>query len=524
VELADILGSIRRHVRISIGIIVVAVILLVAFLVTRQQVLPTKRYEATVQILIPARDVDGVRPEGVPPILLQGQTTLAQKEGTKEDAIKRAGLKEDQAKDVQFRAFLNEAGDIMTTAASSRDEAVAQKAADAYTDAFISARRDTIAANTASSQNGARSSLVTLNKQLREIEKELRDQNIDLPDVVDDSPNDDGTPSTVDIADGSGYTLDQELLIYSRNSIINEIRRTRQTYAQLEADRLTPRSYTDIVERPIPQTITPEPPSPLIPVAVALGAGLLLALAVPVLMDRFDHTIKDAKTASTTLRAPVLAAIPAWSKSEERTIPSPGSELDRAYRSLAATSVATDRLPRTLLVSSPDGSPQDSVAACFAVALAEIGVRVVLVGTNTRHAWYAGARTDDELSGTHLPDLLVRAHDGDLDASILPRLASPEVPNLFVVPPGVEDDPYLSLDGLPPLLSILSQDDVDIVIIAGPSFLADPNATILSWATRHVLWCIRTGAVTDAQAREAASRLELAGVAPFGLALIGRES
>ena len=57
----------------------------------------------------------------------------------------------------------------------------------------------------------------------------------------------------------------------------------------------------------------------------------------------------------------MLAAIPAWTRAEERTIPAPGTELDRAYRSLAATSVATDRLPRTLLVSSPDGTPQDAV-------------------------------------------------------------------------------------------------------------------------------------------------------------------
>lgn len=521
-ELADILGSIRRHVRVSIGILIVAVVLLVAFLVTRQQVLPTKRYETSVQILIPARDADGVRPEGVPPVLLQGQVTLAQKEETKEDALDRGEFDEQERKDLALRASLNEAGDIMTVAASSRSEAVSEKAAGAYAEAYIGARRDTVADTTASSQSGARASLDTLNDQLRDIEQQLRDANIDLPDLVVESTEEGAAP--VVIPEGSGYSLDEELLIYSRNSILNEIQRTRQTYAQLEADRLTPRSYTDIVERPAPVTITPEPPSPLIPVAVALGAGLLLALAVPVLMDRFDHTIKDAKTASTTLGAPVLAAIPAWSRSEDQTIPAPGSELDRAYRSLAATSVATDRLPRTLLVSSPDGRPQDSVAACFAVALAEIGVRVVLVGTNGAHQWYAGAKSEDDLAGLHLPELLVRAHDGDLDPSILGRLASDEVPNLFVVPPGVEDDPYLSLDGLPPLLSILAQDDVDIIILAGPPFLSDPNATILSWATRHVLWCIRTGAVTDAQAREAASRLELAGVAPFGLALIGRES
>jgi capsular polysaccharide biosynthesis protein/Mrp family chromosome partitioning ATPase len=522
VELSDILGSIRRHLRISIGILLAAVVLLVAFLVTRQQVLPAKRYEGTVQILIPARTEEGERPEGVPPVLLQGQVTLAQNETTKADALERGGFNEEDRRRITLVAFLNEAGDIMTVAARAPDASLARAAADAYAEAFTSARRETVSITTASAQRNARQSLVVLNDRLADIESQLREEGIELPDFVANETGEDAAPTSIDV--GSGLTLDQELLIYSRNAIINDIRSTRDTFAQLGSDALTPRSYSDIVERPAPRTITPEPPSPLIPVGIALGAGLLLALAVPVLMDRFDHTIKDARTASGTLGTPVLAAIPAWSKADDRTVPAPGTELDRAYRSLAATSVATDRLPRSLLVSSPSGTPQDAVAAAYAVALAEMGVRVVLIGTNPGHDWYSGVKPVEELEGTRFPDLLARAHAGELDASVLPQLASPEIANLFVVAPGEDDAETLSLDGLPPLLSALTTEGVDIVIIAGPPFLEDPNATILSWATRHVLWCVRLGAVTDAEAREAASRLELAGVSPFGLALIGRES
>jgi Mrp family chromosome partitioning ATPase len=522
VELSDILGSIRRHLRISIGILLAAVILLVAFLVTRQQVLPPKRFEGTVQILIPARTEEGLRPEGVPPVLLQGQTTLAQNESTKSDALERGGFSTEDRRRITLSASLNEGGDIMTVAARAPDAGLARAAADAYAEAYTNARRETVSITTASAQRNARQSLIVLNDRLSDIESQLRDDGIDLPEFVAAGSGEDAGPTTIEV--GSGLTLDQELLIYSRNAIINDIRSTRDTFAQLGSDALTPRSYSDIVERPAPRTITPEPPSPLIPVGIALGAGLLLALAVPVLMDRFDHTIKDARTASTTLGTPVLAAIPAWTKADERAVPAPGTELDRAYRSLAATSVATDRLPRTLLVSSPSGTPQDSVAAAYAVALAEMGVRVVLIGTNAGHDWYSGAKPTEELAGTRFPELLALAHAGELDESILPRLASPEIANLSVVPPGDGEEASLSLDGLPPLLSALTQAGVDIVIIAGPPFLEDPNATILSWATRHVLWCVRTGAVTDAEAREAASRLELAGVSPFGLALIGRES
>ncbi|MEZ5140522.1 MAG: hypothetical protein R2711_17625 [Acidimicrobiales bacterium] len=399
-ELADILGSIRRHLRIAVGILIIAVILLVAFLVTRQTVLPPKRYEATVQILIPARDADGVRPEGVPPILLQGQVSLAQKDTTKDDANQRGEFDADQRDDIRYRAVLNEAGDIMTVAASARQEDTAQKAADAYADAFIGARRKTVADTTASAQGGARSSLVTLNDQLREIEKELRDQNIELPDVVRESTDGDGN-SVPTVIDTQGLNLDQTLLVYSRNSIINQILRTRQTYAQLEADRLTPRSYTDVVEKPAPQTITPEPPSPLIPIAVALGGGLPRpgrpgadGPLRPHHQGRPHRVHHPGRTgARRHPRGPAATTAPSRRRAPSSTAPT-GRSRPRAWP-------RTDC--RTLLVSSPDGTPQDAVAACFAVALAEIGVRVVLVGTNANHDWYTGARGDDELAGTHLP-------------------------------------------------------------------------------------------------------------------------
>ena len=69
----------------------------------------------------------------------------------------------------------------------------------------------------------------------------------------------------------------------------------------------------------------------------------------------------------------------------------------------------------------------------------------------------------------------------------------------------------VSLDGLGPLLEALSSSGVDVTVIAGPALLEDPNATILAWITRSVLWAFETGEVTEGEAKEAASRLALAG-------------
>ena len=43
-----------------------------------------------------------------------------------------------------------------------------------------------------------------------------------------------------------------------------------------------------------------------------------------------------------------------------------------------------------MVVTSPLGDVQDAVAANFAAALASLGLRVVLIGTTPRQAWFCG--------------------------------------------------------------------------------------------------------------------------------------
>ena len=99
-------------------------------------------------------------------------------------------------------------------------------------------------------------------------------------------------------------------------------------------------------------------------------------------------------------------------------------------------------------------------------------------------------------------------------------LATVDRPNLYVVPPNGLTE--LSLDGLPPLLDALARGGIDTVVIAGPAFLEDPNATIIAWSTRNVLWALEMGHVQARDAQLAADRLEIAGVAPFGIAIVNR--
>ena len=65
---------------------------------------------------------------------------------------------------------------------------------------------------------------------------------------------------------------------------------------------------------------------------------------------------------------------------------------------------------------------------------------------------------------------------------------------------------------------------IDVTVIAAPAILNDPNTTIYAWTTRSVLWVVERGEITVEQARDAASRLSLAGAVPFGVAMVDEDS
>jgi Mrp family chromosome partitioning ATPase len=235
------------------------------------------------------------------------------------------------------------------------------------------------------------------------------------------------------------------------------------------------------------------------------------------------------KTAGSSFDSTVLASIPPTSRRFRRALTVPGSAPDAAYRALAATSIATDRLPRAIVVTSPTGIVQDTVAANFAAALAGLGLRVALVATDPRQAWFLDARRDNGEStngaaapadnALSFPELLELAHRGHLNGALPRGLIKTRMHNLLVMPPGNEPRDF-SLDGLRPLLEALSAGGVDVTVIAAPSLLEDPNATILAWTTRSVLWACEAGEVTEGEAKEAAARLSLAGAASFGVTVV----
>jgi Mrp family chromosome partitioning ATPase len=521
VQLADVITSFRRHWRAAAAVVLLVAVGVGAFLFLRDQTRDPDRWQASVQVLVPARDENGELPAGVPPMLLQGQETIATSSGTIGSALELAGIDESDRDDVEFEFESNERSDIFTLSVTAPTEEQAEALAGSYGMAYMSARRQAVAVGSLGESEGAKRAIETLQDRFTEVEDELRRLDPDLlarlPDsaepLEEDATGTQEEPPSLDIP--ASTPVEVQLLAYERQDLLRQLETARRNYAAGSTSALVPQSYGTIVERVAPENVTPEPPTPLIPIGVAVGVAALLALAVPVLLDRIDHSIRDSQAAGAALAAPVLSTIPAPPQSRQATLARPGSPRGVAYRTLATASVATDQLPRAIVVTAPIGDMQDSVAANFAAALAELGLRVVLVPTHSRQAWYADA-PEDALT---LPDFLALAYTGRLNGEVPQQLQPTPVDNLRILPHG-EAEPDALIDGLPPLLRAFDDGGVDVTVIAAPSILEDPSATILAWSTRSVLWVVETGEVTQQQASEAAAKLELAGASPFGVAVV----
>jgi Mrp family chromosome partitioning ATPase len=534
VELADVTTSFRRHWRAAVGSVVLVAVGLGLFLFLSDQTRPPERWQGAVQILVPTRDQDGNLPEGVPPMLLQGQESIALGPNVTADALSTAELDED---DVTFDFETNERGDLYTLTVTAPTKDDAEGLANGYASAYIQTRRALVAQASEGASQGAQLSLAALQGRFNEVDASLRRLDPDLlarlPDSAQPANEPDGTqPANEDAgtdeegAGEEGAALDLpastpieiQLLVYERQNLLQKIEATRQNYAQGTTDAIVPQPFAQIVERAVPQDVTREPLTPLIPIGAAVGLAVLVALGVPVLLDRLDHSIRDSQAAGAALAAPVLSTIPAQPASHLETLARPATPAGHAYRTLATASVATDQLPRAIVVTAPTGQMQDTVAANFAAALADLGLRVVLVPTDRRQRWYAEAPE----GALTLPDFLALAHTGRLNGEVPHQLQPTPVENLRIVPHSDTEADAL-IDGLPPLLRSLADGGVDVTVIAAPSILEDPAATILAWSTRSVLWVVETGEVTQQQANEAAAKLEMAGASPFGVAVVDRK-
>src|SRR5262249_30644820 len=148
-------------------------------------------------------------------------------------------------------------------------------------------------------------------------------------------------PDGVPVAVAEGTPNSTVPLLSQRNAILNEIQRRQSDFGIQTALATVPGSFAQEAQRRSVARIAPAPKSHVLPALAIFGVGLLLAVAIPVLIDRFDRSLTDPRSAANALRSRVLVSVPALPRRLHRGYVPQGSSWDDAFRSLAATSIAT---------------------------------------------------------------------------------------------------------------------------------------------------------------------------------------
>jgi Mrp family chromosome partitioning ATPase len=423
---------------------------------------------------------------------------------------------------IGFGTRLNETQDMLTLVVTAATPTQAKTVARNWGSIFRRARIADAKAKIRQTQHNLTVRVKKLHDELRRVDARL----VKLMPIVYhgvlrfDAPNGNlpgrtaGGPPPVP-EQGSVVALN---LAFERIQLLSSLTESGSKAAELRITVVKPDVFATVVFQSEAERVAKTQATTL-PALGGLFGGLLFALGAALLVDRADRTIRDPEEAALTFSAPVLSIIPA-DADDFAVLAEPNSLAAEAYRGLAAMSIATDRLPKAMMVTTPTGDAHAQVAANFAAALSRLGLKVALMAMSIEQDWYLEAFTQNNDSLV-LPELLARAHSGTLPAGWRDDLPVTEfAPNLVVVPPGDESMMHLPIDGLPALLQELSDGGVDVTVIAGPPLLEEADATIVAWATRNILWAIIPGEVTRAEARAAAARMELAGVTPFGVVMV----
>ena len=275
---------------------------------------------------------------------------------------------------------------------------------------------------------------------------------------------------------------------------------------------------------------------------LALIAGIVLALVI----DALDTRIRTRRDAEEAFGLPVIAELPARSKSDREKDPLPvvsdqtgvTAEVMRALAlsielaptwHLAAlsrdgdgalgtkTPENPDGPPKTMVVTSPlTGDGKSTLVANLAASLAEGGKQVLIVDCDFRRP--AVGSFLEAVSGPGLRDL-ADVRDRPMDELI----SATSVPNVMLVRSGTRGVTPPWFRAQVGELVALAKKEADIVIFdTGPITLTNEASAIIPHVDTSIL-ALRAGRVANDQAFGTVEQLTQVGARVSGIVLIGSE-
>ncbi|MDN5895688.1 MAG: polysaccharide biosynthesis tyrosine autokinase [Nocardioides sp.] len=287
---------------------------------------------------------------------------------------------------------------------------------------------------------------------------------------------------------------------------------------EIETPRGQKRSQiTTTITNPAKLNTEPVSPKTLLNIVAAGVIGLLIGLAVALVRDLLDHTLKGSAGIEATAHAPVMASVTFDKAVAKHPLLSdvhgfsPRSEAFRLLRTNLQY-LDLDNQPRCLVITSPTpGEGKTNTSTNLAIALAQAGQRVLLVDGDLRRprvagllGLEAGVGVTTVLVGKTTLGEAIQSHQ----ATGLSFLAGGPIPPnpTEVLQASATRDLIDQLRGM-----------YDVVIIDAPPLLPVADAAILAHAADGALMVIRHGKTTHEALHTAADRLDSVGAKLYGV-------
>lgn len=263
------------------------------------------------------------------------------------------------------------------------------------------------------------------------------------------------------------------------------------------------------------------PVSPRVPLNVALGAlvGLALGVGIAVLRETLDTRIRNEHDVEQVTDKPIIGGIAFDPKAQSRPLivhadpRSPRAESFRTLRTNLSFLDLGERDRSFVITSSVESEGKSTTSANLAISLADSGARVLLVDADLRRPKVAEYMGLEGAAG--LTDALIgRANISDV---IQPWGRS----KLYVLPAGrIPPNPseLLGSSAMAKLISAFNR-EFDFVIFDAPPLLPVTDAAVLSKSVGGAIVVVAAGRTHKNQLGGAVSALENVGAPVSGVVL-----
>jgi non-specific protein-tyrosine kinase len=336
---------------------------------------------------------------------------------------------------------------------------------------------------------GAEHQSELLSLQLAQIEEEMIQAKLDYESLIEQFPE--GNDST--------------------NASLFEYELKKQIYTtlleQYEGARFTESLQSNTITLIDPAVIPSKPSKPNLLLNIALGAivGLIGGLGLAFLFEYLDTTLYTTEQIEDSTSSRIIGKIPFIRKRDESTLLNRSSPQGEAFRHLRTNIFAytEERAMKALLVTSSErGEGKSTIVAGLAQAIAQDGLRVIVVDCDLRVPTMQKIYDLPNLKGV----TSVLMEKETLENSI----QEGHLPGVNVLTSGPLPTNPAELIGSPEMKKLIGKltNDYDLVLLDSPAYLSVADAAIIARMVDGVILVTSQARITKEKLLEVVQQLE----------------